>query len=156
MAKRVLDLTQSAVGNSQQAVVSRFIGATPSSSDGRALLENLCRQISRVYWAEEDIPSSFEDLAKDFPKRLVLATADRALIIFLDSLDQFSEAHNARSLTWLPKDLPENVKLVVSTRPGEVLAALKNKLAAENIVELGPMPRKEGEELLGHPWQWPL
>jgi len=142
-------LKQAQENHPKAQVIYRFIGATPSSSDGRALLESLCRQIARVYWAEEDIPSSFEDLAEDFPKRLVLATADRALIIFLDSLDQLSGAHNARSLNWLPKDLPENVKLVVSTRPGEELAALKNKLAAENIVELGPMPRKEGEELLG-------
>ena len=40
---------QQAQNNTQPAVIlSRFIGATPESSNGRALLESLCRQITRA------------------------------------------------------------------------------------------------------------
>lgn len=129
-------------------VLFRFIGATPSSSDIRSLLESLCHRINGVYGGEETVPSSYEDLVDDFPKRLALATAGRPLILFIDSLDQLSEANNAKSLVWFPRDLPANVRLITTTRRGEELAALCNKLPEENVIQLEPMPRSEGEVLL--------
>ena len=130
-------------------LVFRFIGATPSSSDGRALLETLCRQISRIYEADEsDIPTDYKELVEEFPKRLELAREDKPLIIFIDALDQLSDAHNARNLIWLPSELPENVRLIVSTLPGECLETLKRKLSEDNFQELEPMPLEEGEALL--------
>jgi len=134
----------------QAETVFRFIGATLNSSDGRALLEDLCRQISRAYGEEEALPTAFEELVEEFHKRLALATADKPLILFLDSLDQLSAAHNARSLNWLPAELPENVRLIVTTRPGEYLVALRNKLLRDNIFELEPLSLEEGSLLLDH------
>jgi len=134
----------------QAETVFRFIGATLNSSDGRALLEDLCRQISRVYGEEEALPTAFEELVEEFPKRLALATANKPLILFLDSLDQLSAAHNARSLTWLPAEIPENVRLIVTTRPGEYLVALRNKLPPDNIFELEQLSLEEGSILLDH------
>jgi hypothetical protein len=130
-------------------VIVRFIGATPESSDGRALLQSLCLQISRRYGADEStVPTDYRELVDEFPKRLALATADRPLILFLDALDQLTDAEGARSLVWLPAELPEHVRLVVSTLPGECLSVLENKLPAASLVELEPMPVEEGQALL--------
>ncbi len=129
-------------------VISRFIGATVNSSDGRFLLEDLCRQIAQCYGQESSIPSSYEDLVEDFHKHLALATANQPLIIFLDSLDQLTSAHNARSLTWLSEKLPEHVRLVLTTRPGEYLLAIRHKLPEENILKLGEMTLEEGKKYL--------
>ena len=130
-------------------VVVRFIGATPGSSDGRALLDSLCRQISRAYGADEaTVPTDYKELVDEFPKRLALATDQRMLILFLDALDQLSDAEHARNLIWLPGELPEQVRLIVSTLPGECEAALKRKLPASNLAKLEPMPGNEGRELL--------
>jgi hypothetical protein len=130
-------------------VIVRFIGVTPGSSDGRALLDSLCRQISRAYGADEaTVPTDYKELVDEFPKRLALATAEKPLIVFLDALDQLSDAEHARNLIWLPGELPEHVRLVVSTLPGECEAALKRKLPASNLVKLQPMPGNEGRELL--------
>jgi NACHT domain- and WD repeat-containing protein len=129
-------------------IVFRFIGATPNSSDGRMLLEDLCRQISKIYGGEETLPTSYEDLVDEFPKRLALATSDKPLVLFLDSLDQLSEAYNARSLNWLPGEFPEHVRLIVTTRPGEYLVALRNKIPKDSVIELGPMSLDEGKKLL--------
>ncbi|MCK4942815.1 MAG: ATP-binding protein, partial [Candidatus Aminicenantes bacterium] len=127
----------------------RFIGATPGSSDIRTLLDGLCRQVSRIYNADEsDIPTDYKELVEDFPKRLALATSDKPLIIFLDALDQLSDAHNARNLIWLPSELPEHVHVVVSLLPGDPLETLKNKLSQEMRIELGPMADDEVEKLL--------
>jgi NACHT domain- and WD repeat-containing protein len=142
------------------AVVQRFIGVTPESSDGRSLLASLCQEISRQYGAPEAAPADYRELAEELPKRLTLATAERRLIVFLDALDQLSEADRARSLVWLPRELPDCVHVVVSAlrmearegrralKGSECLATLKAKLPDENVVELRPMSRKEGGALL--------
>ncbi len=130
-------------------VVLRFLDATPESSDGRALLDSLCRQISRAYGADEaTVPTDYREVVDDFPKRLALATEEKPLILFLDALDQLSDAEGARSLIWLPADLPEHVRLIVSTLPGECLSALESKLSDTSLVELKPMPPDEGRKLL--------
>jgi WD40 repeat protein len=132
-----------------QDVLYRFIGATPESSNGRALLESLCRQISRRYGADDStIPSEYKDLVQELPKRLTLARADKALIIFLDALDQLSDSDNARNLIWLSSNLPANMHLIVSTLPGECLKALESKLPAQNLLEVQPMPLEDGQAIL--------
>ncbi len=133
----------------QSETVYRFIGVTPASSNGRELLEGLCRQVSRVYGADEsDVPADYRELLGAFEGRLALATPDRPLILFLDALDQLREGDPARDLGWLPRALPANVRLVVSTLPGEILASLETRLPAENRIELGPMRVEEAEDVL--------
>ena len=128
--------------------IYRFIGATPSSSDGRSLLVSLCREISRRYGEDEEVPYDYTELVSELEKRLARATAHRPLILFLDALDQLSEAHGARSLVWLPRQLPESVRVIVSTRrEAETFAAVTRLQPVE--VALGPMSRQDGEELLG-------
>jgi WD40 repeat protein len=130
-------------------VLYRFIGATSDSSNGRALLESLCRQVSRRYGADETgLPSEYRDLVKEFPRRLALAKPEKALVLFLDALDQLSETDHARSLVWLPAELPPNVSIVVSTLPGECLQALETKLPAQARLELKPMSVGDGEAAL--------
>lgn len=130
-------------------VVVRFIGATPGSSDGRAFLDSLCRQISREYDADQaTVPTDYKELVDEFPKRLALATAEKPLILFLDALDQLSDAQQARSLIWLPASLPEYVRLIVSALPGECEAALQNKYTRPQLLELKGISRAEAETLL--------
>ena len=150
-------LLAKAVEETQEAhpeveLIYRFIGATPESTSSRALLEGLCRQISRRYGADEsDIPLEYKDLVQEFPERLALATAEKPLILFIDALDQLSKVDNARALTWLPAELPDNVRLVVSTIPGQCRDVLERKLPQEDLLALDPMPEDEAEELL-HLW----
>ncbi len=128
-------------------VVCRFIGATPGSSDGRTLLDSLCRQVTLEYGGDlSTIPSEFNDLAIEFGKRLELATGDRPLIVVLDALDQLAGA--ARSLSWLPAVLPANVRLVVSTLPGECERALLAKRPAPGVATVEPMAAADAEALL--------
>jgi hypothetical protein len=136
--------------HSDAEVVYRFIGATPSSSDGRSLLVGLCREISRRYGADEGVPYDYTELVSELEKRMEPATPDRPLVLILDALDQLSETHGARNLTWLPRQLPEGVRVVVSTRREAETFAAVGRLQPEEV-ELGPMSREEGQELMG---QW--
>jgi len=130
-------------------VIYRFIGATPTSSDIRSLLESLCQQISDIYHADKKtIPTEYPEIVTEFPIRLSLATPEKPLIIFLDALDQLSEFENPQTLIWLPLKLPKNVRIVVSTVPGQILEVLERRTTAINILMLHPMSEIEGETLL--------
>lgn len=54
-------------------------------------------------------------LVSEFHASLQGVQPDRPLVIYIDALDQFSVGNAARELLWLPKILPNSVKLVVST-----------------------------------------
>jgi Domain of unknown function (DUF4062)/NACHT domain len=135
-------------------LVYRFIGATPGSSDGRGLLEGICRELARRYGADEaEVPTDYQELSADFRKRLGLARPDRPLVLVIDSLDQLAPSHGARRLTWIPEPLPEHVRLVVSTRLGDTKEQLAQRLERARqrearLIELGPMSRDEGGKLL--------
>ena len=142
-------LSEAARRHGGAAIVARFIGATPASSDGRSLVEGLCRQISRIHGADESaIPADYQGLTAELAERLKLASAERPLILLLDALDQLSDADRARGLAWLPGVLPAHVRLVVSSLPGGCKAALDTKLGAERVVKLDPMPAEEAGPLL--------
>ena len=131
----------------QAIIATRFIGATPESFDGRTVLESLCRQITRSYGGnDETIPSEYRDLVQEFPRRMTLATVERPLIIFLDALDQLADTDEARSLIWLPAELPAYVRLICSTLEGECLAALKEKQV--ELFSVAPMSGSEGAAML--------
>lgn len=133
----------------QGAVVARFIGATPDSSNCRALLEDVCRQIARAYRGDDGaVPSAYRDLVQAFPKYLALASAAKPLILFLDALDQLSAQDRADELSWLPTALPASVRLVLSTLPGEAGASLAGRLPASARLEVKAMLPSEGAEAL--------
>jgi WD40 repeat protein len=135
--------------HSDAVVIARFLGATPSSIDARPLLAGLCMELARSYDRDQGVvPVEFRELAEEFGRRLGFASAGRPLILFLDALDQLSDANNAKRLKWLPSDLPEHVHLIVSSVPSDALNALEYRLPASNRLELASMPSSEGADLL--------
>jgi WD40 repeat protein len=131
------------------AVVSRFIGATPSSSNIFSLLESLCRQIAEMYGTEITIPTEYKELVEEFHEVLGFATVDKPLILLLDALDQLSDTENAKKMQWLPTALPSQVKVIVSVlTPSACFDHLKTKLPEEQILPVVAMAAQEAEVLL--------
>ena len=130
--------------------VVRFIGATPAASEGRSLLDSLCHQIAHEYGDDESaIPAEYNDLAVEFGKQLEQATETRPLLVFLDALDQLGPTDPARSLSWLPAQLPEHVRLVVSTIPDDCEKTLRAKHPEPVFLTLDEMSEDEGKIALG-------
>jgi hypothetical protein len=103
---------------------------TSASADPRSLLQDLRGEIGEAYGSTEPAPSTLQELQQELPKRLELASADRPLIVFLDSLDQLAGGEGT-NLSWLPSDLPGSVRLVTATRPGPFLDGLGKPPARE-------------------------
>ncbi len=130
-------------------VITRYIGATPESADGRALLRSICREVARLYrQAEEDVPDDYRSLSHQLVERLGVTTADQPLALFIDAVDMLSPADRADRLGWLPRQLPPHVSLIVSTTPGGGLAAVRRRLDPAQVVPMGTLTDTEAERLL--------
>lgn len=132
--------------------IFRFIGVTTRSSNIIALLQSLCGQIACDYktdlstLGDEGTNIDAHDiyaLSRLLNKCLSLSTKEKPLSIFLDSLDQLSLADNAQSLSWLPRELPEYARIVVSSLP-----YLSENLNETNLIRLPLLPEAEAKDIL--------
>ncbi|MCB2224837.1 MAG: DUF4062 domain-containing protein [Actinobacteria bacterium] len=138
-----------AAAHPEAVVVKRFVGATPSSADGRSLLESICVEITRAYGLDEEgVPRDYPRLQSDFGERLRLAGPDRPLLVFVDGLDQLSREDPAAGLGWVPAVLPDHAWVVVSTLSGDPLAALGAAVPGAPSIELGPLGDGDASALL--------
>jgi hypothetical protein len=138
--------------NKNAILAFRFIGTTSRSSNIMSLLQSLCGQIARAFDVEvntltregdEKAWSDMNGLSDIFRKCLELATVEKPVIVFLDSLDQLSVTDNARSLYWLPRELPDYCNIIVSSLP-----ELEQKLETTTIEYLSVLPEEEAIEIL--------
>ena len=128
------------------AIIQRFFGISPRSSDPRTLLADLCDEIGAAYGQSAALPQEFRLLAQELDRLLHFATPGQPLLLFLDALDQMSEAESAHHLAWLPARLPPHVGIVVSTLPGECQRALERKRPAVSTVVLGDLSAGDNGE----------
>jgi len=73
------------------------------------------------------------------------------VVLLLDSLDQLTATHRAHSLTWLPRPLPPNVYIIVTTLPYEhdILDTLRVIVSSEsNFVQILPLGQQLSVSLM--------
>ncbi len=106
---------QAASAHPKALLVHRFVGASPSSSQGMLLLENICEQIAEDRKQEAEVPNQFNELVHTLHEQLEGASSDRPLILFIDGLNQLRLNDPASTHPWLPAPLPPNCKVVLSS-----------------------------------------
>jgi WD40 repeat protein len=119
------------------AVIVRFLGTTPASSNAIGLLSSLCRQLHAIS-ANGPVPSSFDDIEKlkDYFEIALKTWRAGRLTVFLDSLDQLDDTSGGRMLRWLPTHgLSPNVRLIVSTLPDEAAPVDGKPFACLSILQ---------------------
>ncbi|XP_078676677.1 NACHT domain- and WD repeat-containing protein 1-like isoform X1 [Branchiostoma floridae x Branchiostoma belcheri] len=135
--------------------IIRFLGTSPHSTLIHPVLQSLCLQICEVYGIEapaERVLNNFAEIVQYLSTLLdKVSEKDRPLLILLDSLDQLSSVDRAYSLTWLPKSLPPNVHIVVSTLPEEfdLLKTLKRTVRSDkSYIQVPTLSEQVGSEIL--------
>ena len=99
-------------------VVLRLLGTTPSCQDLRQLLSSICHQLALVLGHQlTDIPLAFKELLQYFTELLGNIPSKYSVVILLDALQELLPDYFAWQLSWLPQQLTENVKIIVSTPP---------------------------------------
>ena len=99
--------------------IVRFLGTTPTSSALRSLLTNLCLEFRGVQPMPTMLPTDIRELQQELLQHLASASqSGHSVILFLDGLDQLSDAEAGLRLDWLlgDRDAPllPKIKIVVS------------------------------------------
>jgi WD40 repeat protein len=102
-------------------IVVRFLGTTPDSTTIHSVLQSVAQQICFAFnltIPPRDILGDFTVLVQYFKTQLLNSlpvSPSQPLLLLLDSIDQLSPADGAYNMNWLPKILPNNIFIIVST-----------------------------------------
>ena len=129
-------------------VVSHFVGASPGSPDLYATLRSVCEELHRRAGLREEVPHEPEQLRLQLARSLTAAARLRPVVLFLDALNQLDPAHGSHLFDWLPNELPQNARLVVSTLKGAAMDRLKVHTQPDHIIELPGLPFEARERLV--------
>lgn len=105
-------------GKADQSIHFRFIGQSDRSTTVYSLLGLLLNELKEISGKfKGEIPQDPQKLSQEFPRLLEVAGMAGKTVIVLDALNQLESGLS--DLTWLPYQLPENIKLIVSFKSGE-------------------------------------
>ena len=81
---------------------------------------------SCIFFFSISFPQDYFGALNDLLGRLSAASADKPLVMFLDGINHLSTEHSAHTVhTWLPKQLPDHVHIIVSTSSTSEMDILK-------------------------------
>lgn len=130
-------------------VLQRYIGGVPGTESLMRMLAALTADIASAYGQPEPpIPDNTKALAEKFWAALDLASSQQPLILYLDALDQLNSADSAWMLEWLPKELPEHVRLVASVRTCTSVEQSARRRYPRSLIEVPAMNPAEGQAML--------
>ncbi|KAK3095279.1 hypothetical protein FSP39_012657 [Pinctada imbricata] len=72
-------------------------------------------------------------------------------IFILDSVDQLEVCNGGHDvLSWLPRTLPDNVKVIISVADNDILTTLKEELSAASFVDVPDFSVDEANKIIDH------
>ncbi len=119
-----------------------FIGSTADSADATQLMLRIMLELRRRFELPDDVPVIADQIREAFPKWLTNVAGTGRMVLVLDALNQIDDRDHALDLGWLPRVLPRNVRLIVSTLPGRSLDALRRRNWPELTVEPLTVPER--------------
>jgi len=127
-------------------LVYHFVGASPTSNDWTEMLRHILGEIKKQCALSEEIPEDPEELRKLLSRWFSLVSRKGRFILIIDGLDRLLDYGGAQDLTWLPPQIPSNIRLILTTGPGKSLDALK--IRGWQIVEIAPLSVAERKEIM--------
>jgi len=99
----------------KEEVVFYFCGASPQSNGLENMVRHISESLKREFDIEYQIPKKVEHPGNLLSAFINAVPGERDVLIVIDGTDQLiTDFHNNR-LQWIPSDLPQHVKLLVST-----------------------------------------
>lgn len=121
--------------------IVRFVGASPASLDINKLVQSIIREIATHFEiaVDEQRINDVKVLYEYLREVLYKASAKGKLNIFIDAVNQLLPQYDPHYLLWLPKQLPDHIKIVISSIASEYTKnAEKHNLPFVRVGELAP------------------
>lgn len=106
--------TKKCAAHKNEIVIPHFVGASTASTNVRQVLRRFCHLLAAGAGLAEEIPDEYDKLREAFPTFLQKASEVKHVVILIDAVNQMDQAHNAHSMHWLPDELPENARIILS------------------------------------------
>lgn len=129
-----------------EPLLLHFVGASPESTDWSRLVQRMLARIGDCLHIRMDVAAEPDELRRGFGAALGRAAEAGRLVLVIDNLSGLEERDLAPDLVWLPKEIPSNVRLILSTMPGRPLNELNRRGWPSLAVE--PMMEEERRELI--------
>lgn len=127
-----------------------FIGSSAESASHLNLLRRLYGEMKQFYNLDLDVPTSDRNLVIDLLSWLTIAGKRSKVMLVLDALNQLDAGAGGtgddKSLNWLPRTMPPNVYLLLSTLPGQAEDAVRELKWPRYKVE--PLQEKEKLDII--------
>lgn len=127
-------------------VVAHFVGATVGSNSLAQMLDRFCRELDTFAGVEVAPPQELEALLHCFVDSLERAARVGSVVLLVDGIDQLDGDGYARSARWIPRRLPDRVRILVSCSDRAVLENLDGRQAIV-VLPLGPFTRDDAAAL---------
>jgi hypothetical protein len=134
----------------ERGLPHHFISRTGGRSDVRLVLRSLLAQLTATAGIDHPASDSVPELTKALEEMLARLGAADGLCLVIDGLDELPP-EAGQELPYLVTDrLPEGVHVVVTSRPGFRLDALREGLFSvpHDVHDLKPLDREEASALL--------
>jgi tetratricopeptide (TPR) repeat protein len=124
-------------------IIAHYVGATASSTSHLDLIRRIMLEIRERYGIADEVPSIPDRIEQEFPGWLGRVQNEQ-LVLLVDALNQLTVPPDERSaVDWLPRHLPPNVRLIVSTLAGPILDELSYRgWQIEAVEPLGEVERR--------------
>ena len=137
-------VTHHQIHDPETPVLSHFVAASARSSEPRIMFRLLLHQIAQTHGFTIDFPDDLEALKRTFASALLSASKSGRLVVVVDGAEGIAGQSTEGPLSWLPHNLPPEVRLIVSTSPGPTLdGALRQSWSTVETPALDSGERKE-------------
>lgn len=129
-------------------VIPHFVGASAASTNVRLTLRRLCHELSAGVGTAGEIPDNYDKLREALPLFLKRASEAGRVIILIDAINQLDPVYEANTMRWLPVELPDNVRIVLTALPGPALDALRSSHGPPVEIALGPLDSTDATAIM--------
>lgn len=129
-------------------VLPFFVGAAPGSTELLSVIRYLCEALRDACELDQQVSDDPSELVNQLRPFLEQAARKRPVILLLDALNQLDPHADSHALRWLPVRLPANLRLIVSTLPGQCLDQLRFMLSPERFVNVPLLPKSDRESIV--------
>jgi hypothetical protein len=106
------------------SVIAHFIGAGADTSSATSIALHLMTELTQRFAIDFEIPATADEILGTLGLVLHACPPTSNIVILLDALDRLDPSYGGPELTWLPTQLPENVRIIAGTLDGTTLSAI--------------------------------
>lgn len=144
--------------NPRTFTILHIVGATPSSTDVRAFMLRIARELCWRFLLDINTASlhGYQTVKEAFVKALqeggrhALAESARILIV-VDGVDMLHDDHGAHALDWLPSHTPPGVRIILSCHAGkQVEKSLRARTPKPELFTIPPLTKVDSVGIVEH------